>query len=244
MPRFHRFGAIGAIAATFSMVIATPALAVELPHLAPVTVQAQDDSAGMSRRGGWGRPRHRGGVDGGDILAGVLILGGIAAVASAVDSSNRDRDYRDYPPPPPRTQGRYDYRDGPARSSSTGGLDRAADICADAVDRSIARVNSVDNVRRSPSGWDVDGTLEGGSPFTCSIGSDGQIRDIQTDRSYNGAAYDSAPPYDGGSYDPGNDNRGYHDQGYEDQNFDDLSYRGTQYDEETYARMRESRDGA
>jgi hypothetical protein len=210
-----------AIAAAFSMV-ATPAFAVELPHPGRVAVHAAADSAAMSRRGHWGRHhRHGGGIDGGDILAGVLILGGIAAVASAVENSNRDDDYRDYPPPPP-PHGNYGYRDGPAGSPS--GLDRAADICAGAIERTIDPVGSVDSVRRGPSGWDVDGTLQDGSPFTCSIGNDGQIHGIQTDRNYSGAAYDGAAPYD---------ESGYGDQSYQD----------GQYDDETYARLRESRDG-
>lgn len=221
MPRFNRLGAASAIAAVLSMT-ATPAFAVELPNTGPVTAQAHDDSAAMSRRGHWGRNyRHRGGIDGGDILAGVLILGGIAAVASAVENNNRNRDYRDYPPPP-RTQERYDYQDSRAGSSS--GLDRAADICADAIERSIDRVGSIESVRRSSSGWDVDGSLEDGSPFTCSISNDGQIRDIQTNRNYSGSAYEGAPSYD----DPG---------------YDDQAYRNDQYDDQTYARLRESRDG-
>lgn len=215
MPRFNRFAAASAIAAAFSMV-ATPAFAVELPNPGRVTVAAQDDSAAMSRRGHWGRRHHRGGVDGGDILAGVLILGGIAAVASAVENSNRNDDYRDYPPPPP-PQERYDYRDG--SGGSTSGLNRAADICTDAIERTIAPVGSVDSVRRGPSGWDVDGTLRDGSPFTCTIDNNGQIRGIQTDRNYGGSAYSGRSSYD------------------------DSGYTGAQYDDETYARLRESREG-
>jgi hypothetical protein len=231
MPRFNRFSAASALAAALSL-IATPAFAVDLPHPGRVTVHAADDNAAMSRHGHWGRYRHRGGIDGGDVLAGVLILGGIAAVASAVgNSNNRDGDYRDYPPPPPPPPppGRYDYRAGPAGPGagpvgSSSGLDRAADICADAIERSIDPVGSIDSVRRGPSGWDVDGSLQDGTPFTCSIGNDGQIHDIQTDRNYRGAAYDSATSYD--------------DSGYGDQ-----SYRDNQYDDGTYARLRESRNG-
>src|SRR5690606_2707585 len=105
---------------------------------------------------------------------------------------------------------RYDYRDGPSGSSS--GLDRAADICADAIERTIDPVGSIDSVRRSPSGWDVDGSLQDGRPFTCSIGNDGQIRDIQTDRTYSGNAYSGDPEYD----DPDYDDRSYRDQSYQD----------------------------
>jgi hypothetical protein len=220
MPRFNRFGAASALAAALSL-IATPAFAVELPRSDRVAVHAAHDSAAMSRRGHWGR-RHRGGIDGGDILAGVLILGGIAAVAGAIDNNNnRNDDYRSYPPPPPPSQGRYDYRDGPAGSPS--GLDRAAGICVDAIERTIDPVGSIDSVRRGPSGWDVDGSLQNGSPFTCSIGNDGQIHDIRADRNYSGGAYNGAPSYD--------------DAGYGDQ-----SYQDNQHDDETYARLRESRE--
>jgi hypothetical protein len=222
MPRFNRFGAASAIAAALSMT-ATPAFAVELPHTGRVSVQAYDDSAAMSRRGHWGRHhRHGDGIDGGDILAGVLILGGIAAVASAVENNKRDDDYRDYPPPPPPRQERYDYRDGPAGSPA--GLDRAADICTNAIERTIDRVGSVDSVRRGSSGWDVDGSLQDGSPFTCSIDNDGQIRDIQTDRDYSGATYDNDAP------------------SYDDSHYGDQSYQNNQYDDETYARLRESQE--
>ena len=228
MPRFNRFGAASAVAAALSL-IATPAFAVELPHSGGEIAQAHEDSASMSRRGHWGRHRHGGGIDGGDVLAGVLILGGIAAVASAVGNNNdRDGDYRDYPPPPPPQQ-RYDYRDGQAGSSA--GLDRATDICTDAIERTIDRIGSVDSVRRGPSGWDVDGSLQDGSPFTCSIGNDGQIRDIQTDGNYSGARYDGDTP-------------AYDDQGYDDQSYGDQSYEdNNQYDDDTYARLREGQGG-
>lgn len=46
-------------------------------------------------RGGWGRRGwrgHRRGVRAGDVLAGVAILGGIAAIASAANNRRRDRD--------------------------------------------------------------------------------------------------------------------------------------------------------
>ena len=44
---------------------------------------------------GWRGYRHRDRVDAGDVLAGVLIIGGIAAIASAASNSSRNRDYRD-----------------------------------------------------------------------------------------------------------------------------------------------------
>ena len=41
--------------------------------------------------------RDRDGISAGDVIAGALIIGGIAAVASAASKDNRDRDYRGYP---------------------------------------------------------------------------------------------------------------------------------------------------
>jgi hypothetical protein len=50
---------------------------------------------------GWGHYRHDRGVDAGDIFAGLLILGGIAAVASAVSKKNAERTRGEQAPPPP-----------------------------------------------------------------------------------------------------------------------------------------------
>ncbi|MCG6119605.1 MAG: hypothetical protein MEP44_03065, partial [Blastomonas sp.] len=54
----------------------------------------QGDEQAEQWRGGWRNRGWRGrnrGIDGGDILAGALILGGIAAVASAASNSSRNR---------------------------------------------------------------------------------------------------------------------------------------------------------
>ncbi len=81
MRKISRGTALLASAAALSM-IATPALA-------------------RDRWGGWGGRHHHDGIDAGDVIAGVLILGGIAAIASAASNSNkakqqREREYR-YP---------------------------------------------------------------------------------------------------------------------------------------------------
>lgn len=141
MSRFvTRFSVAAALAAGVSMV-ASPVFAAQLPAVpapaAPVVYNATADSGAVQNRyRGWspyGRSyyRHRGGVSGGDVLAGVLVLGGIAAIASAAsNANNRDRDYyrdREYrnrddnyryresqPQYPDRYQDGYDqgYRDG------------------------------------------------------------------------------------------------------------------------------------
>jgi hypothetical protein len=234
MPRINRLAATAALAAVL-VTAAVPAAAADLPRPhGPASAQAYDGDANSAENHRWRRPRRGGGIDGGDVLAGVLILGGIAAVAGAIENNKRDDDYRDYPPPPPPSQGRYDYRDTGSQST---GLDRAADICVDAIERTSDPVGSVDSVRRGASGWDVDGTLQNGAPFACKIGNNGQIEDVRIDNAYSGAAYgpgqpsyDDGPAYDG----TGEDNRPY---------YDEQSSADGQYDDETYARLRAQRDG-
>jgi hypothetical protein len=59
------------------------------------------------------------GIDGGDVLAGILLIGGIAAIASAASNSGRDRDARDYRyddrryPNSPNPDARYEDRGYP-----------------------------------------------------------------------------------------------------------------------------------
>lgn len=149
---------------------------------------------------GWGdhhwRSRDRG-IDGGDILAGVLILGGIAAVASAASKSRKesrepdyrtpDRDYRgdgadyrgDYPGGPAGGDDPQDYGDrGPASVSDAR---NAVDSCVDAVERGQTRVRSVDAVNRDRDGWRVEGRADDGRDFSCSLDRDGRIRGIGMD---------------------------------------------------------------
>jgi hypothetical protein len=162
-----RSAAAAAIAAALSLT-ATPALA----------------------RGGWGdRHHHRGnGVDAGDVFAGLLVIGGIAAIASAASKNkqSRDADYRypdsDVPADPApapsvdygasrddRTAGDYGYR--------AGNLDGVVDRCVGEVEQGQARVDSVDSVNRDGEGWRVEGRADG-RDFTCSVDRDGNVRDI------------------------------------------------------------------
>lgn len=100
------------------------------------------------------RDRHaHGRIDAGDIIAGAVILGGIAAIASAASKdrngySYRDRDYR------------YDdrYGHGSARS--------AVERCVNAVERDARRagyrfadVTEIRDVDRERRGWEVKGRL-------------------------------------------------------------------------------------
>nr|WP_258319720.1 hypothetical protein [Qipengyuania flava] len=161
-----------ALLAALSMT-AMPAQAAELP--APVIAAPQqvapawapgDDNADRYRR--YRYRRHRG-IDAGDVLTGVLILGGIAAIASAAKGSGdrdvrRDRRYRE------PYRGDYRYNDGR-------GIDRAVSMCVREIERNV-RVETVDNVNRSAVGWNVTGSLYNGQGFSCSIGEDGRIEAI------------------------------------------------------------------
>lgn len=106
--------------------------------------------------------RDRDGIDPGDVIAGAVILGGIAAVASAVGKKDRyrdsyryrDRDYRDYN----RGYGYDDRRRGNARY--------AVQQCVNAVERDARRagyrfadVTEIRDVDRERRGWEVKGRL-------------------------------------------------------------------------------------
>ncbi len=136
------------------------------------------------RRGRWGRRgwrRHRRGIRGGDVLAGVLILGGIAAIASAA-SNNERRERRRYEERRRYDERRYDdrryddRRDNP-RASNGSGIDNAVSQCLAEIERDV-RVDSVDGASRLASGWIVTGTLFNGSGFTCQIDNNGRISNI------------------------------------------------------------------
>lgn len=181
MAQTTRFAAIAGMAAALSMA-ATPAVAAEhsantgsagFPFATPVVFDKDAMNADRYRR--WHR-RNR--VDAGDVLAGVLILGGIAAVASAASKADRrERDYRyrdyRYPDRP------YDYRErrGDSRNDAGRGIDNAVDMCVSRIERDV-RVESVDEVDRTGEGWSVSGSLYNGERFTCRIGPDGRVEDV------------------------------------------------------------------
>ncbi len=150
--------------------------------------------------------RHHDRVDGGDVLAGVLILGGIAAVAAAASSSNRSREARDYRYPDSRfpesrAPSDSDYRDwrserdrdtgyagqgesAPYGASSwrgAGAIDGAVNACSGEIESGERRIDSVDSVNRQADGWRVDGRLQDGRVFSCSAGPDGRIRSATVD---------------------------------------------------------------
>lgn len=176
---------IPAIAAACGL-LTTPVAAA--PHSAgashPLSVadaawSSAEQTAHKHRRYGWGRGwdrhRHRDRVDAGDVLAGVLIIGGIAAIADAVKDRRRER-YERYPDD-------YRYRERPAHDGwrddfrDRRGLDNAAALCADEVERE-ASIDGIDAVERDAQGWEVRGTLTDGAGFICRIGPDGRVADV------------------------------------------------------------------
>ncbi len=152
---------------------------------------------------GW-HGHHDRGLDAGDVFAGLLIIGGIAAVASATSKANREKREERYPDPYP--QQRYpsdqdyrDYRDYRDRSGGYGeprddsrypetgwrgsseSIDGAVDACVDEVERGSRRVDTVDGVNREGGGWRVEGRIRDGRDYSCTVGSDGRIRSATVD---------------------------------------------------------------
>lgn len=201
---FFRFASAAAFAAAASM-SATPLAAAELPSTrAPASVEtagvfdADAVNAGQYRR--WHR-RDR--VDAGDVIGGLLVIGTIAAVASAASKAsqrNRDRDYRTQGYPHPSPDYRYDYRNRPydGGMDDSRGLSRAVDMCAREVERN-ARIETVDSANRTGNGWDVSGRLRTGETFRCSIGNDGRIDDVDYGQGvgFRGDASDAPVPAPG-----------------------------------------------
>jgi hypothetical protein len=118
-------------------------------------------------------------VDAGDVIAGIALIGVIAAIADSADGGkkrerqrDRDRDYdRDYDQ---QTGSDYDRRD----TRSADPRDNAADACILAVENragATSRVDRIDSVERDGSGWRVDGIVRRASAnayavrddFTC-----------------------------------------------------------------------------
>lgn len=162
--KVSRTAAVLASAAALSL-MATPAL-------------AHDRGWG----GGWGR--HHDDIDAGDVLAGILIIGGIAAIASAASGAAKQQrsqpDYR-YPDPAPRgNPGDYGVDERPQWHEG-GGINAAVNRCIDEVSRGKSGVDRVDGVNRDGDGWRVQGRLDGGAGFACTIDGEGRIRNVNID---------------------------------------------------------------
>ena len=163
MGNFKRSAAAAALAASLTMA-ATPAMARDWG-------------------GGWGgRYRHHDRIDGGDVLAGILIIGGIAAIASAASKASKQQ--RDYREPEPRYRDdapRYGSEDNRPEWREGTGIDGAVNRCIDEVNRGRSRVGEVESVNRDAGGWRVSGSTTGNGNFSCSIDRDGRIRNVSVD---------------------------------------------------------------
>lgn len=162
------------------------------PALAAIAALAMTASPAMARDW-YGKRWHRGHdrIDTGDVLAGVLVIGGIAAIASAASSASRAK--RDDPYHYPQT--RDDVRRDDDRSYgeprddrgyAPGGrsgeaLNGAVDACVGEVERGERRVDTVDTVSRTMGGYRVEGRIGSGPGFTCTVDGGGQIRSISVD---------------------------------------------------------------
>lgn len=201
MTKMTRFSALAASAA---LVLAgfSPAMAAPMHGgmgiATPMDTAALGWSAEREKVNGWrdyrgyrgyrGHRRHRDGIDGGDILAGILIIGGIAAIASAASKNSNDRRYddRNY-----RTDDqRYNDRNSDPREDSrydrgSGDLEAAIRVCSDAAERQAgadARVAVIDSVIRDGAGWRVEGELSNSEQRTFLCGTrDGRVDFVQLD---------------------------------------------------------------
>ncbi len=149
----------------------------------PVAAEARPDWGGRNWNGrGW--HRDRGGIDGGDVLAGVLLLGGIAAIASAASNAERKRnrnedDYRYRPREEDSRnysgQGNSGDWSQPGNSrQAVRGLNDAVDACAVEAGRS-GEVEDIYDANRQGDGYRVSGTLRNGDRFSCDVSPQGGV---------------------------------------------------------------------
>ncbi len=156
-----RFAAVLASAAAFSM-MASPALA--------------------GPRWGWGGYHHRDRVDAGDIFTGILIIGGIAAIASAANNNKKRERYERVERRERDDRYERDYaRDERPQWQEGTGVNGAINRCLGEVTRGNNQNAEVDAVNRDGDGWKVEGRAEGGD-FSCTIDGSGRIRNIQIAR--------------------------------------------------------------
>ena len=172
MGRFTSFAARTLASAAAVSMMATPALA---------------RGWGGGWGGDWGHRRHHDGVDAGDVIAGVLILGTIAAIASAASKPKQPQQQRypqqDYPQQSyPQQGGSYGNGADPRPEwHEGGGINDAVNRCIDEVSRGNTRIDAVDSVNRDGEGWRVQGRAANGGAFACSVDGQGRIRSITID---------------------------------------------------------------
>ncbi|GGD90619.1 hypothetical protein GCM10011515_07870 [Tsuneonella deserti] len=111
------------------------------------------------------RDRHDDGIDAGDIIAGALVIGGIAAVASSIGKDRyNDYGYNGTYGGPYYGGGRYDDRYGDRYGynyNRYGNSRQAVQQCVNAAQRSArgARVTDIRDIDRNRYGYRVKGTV-------------------------------------------------------------------------------------
>lgn len=165
------------------MVLFPIRLSASIAALAAFSLSAGPAFAGHDW-GDWGRDR--GWIDAGDVITGILIVGGIAAVASAVSSRDRNRDQRrDADDDDPREAdyrtdrapgGQYAAAPSWTESGIAGAVDRCTSEISGAADQS-----EVEAVTRAGEGWRVQGRTGEGRAFSCTVDGNGRIRNIAVD---------------------------------------------------------------
>jgi hypothetical protein len=146
-----------ALAATMLATSAAPAMAQGYPGGGYGTSWG-GGGYGDGRR--YGHRRHHNRISAGDVIAGVAILGVIAAIASSGSKKRRGDD-------------RYGERDRVGIQTENA----AADACASAAEQRGGQVTGVDNVIRTQDGYSVRGTVSSGrgndqygqQRFTCEV---------------------------------------------------------------------------
>lgn len=140
--------------------------------------------------GHW-RHHHRHG-EGSDLLAGLLIVGGIAAIANAAAKSSAEKEaekpYRYPDSPEPAEPDDSGYREAPEESSdypegarAGGGFDEAVDRCAQEIERGERSIDTIDNVARAGDRYTVEGRLADGRGYSCSVSEDGSVPSVDVD---------------------------------------------------------------
>lgn len=208
MLSINRYAAVPALLATAALVSA-PAHAAAIPtpigkSMLAAELAWQPAGAVAADYRPWRhryRHRDRDRIDAGDILAGVLVLGGIAAIATA---ATRKTQRAPYPPPPPYPDYRAEYATAAVRA------------CIDAVERDT-RVEGGLQADETRFGYTVRGRLSGGGRFACEVGRDGRVsgidyagryasprpyrgqegtrRDREEDEGYDASTQEAAPDY-------------------------------------------------
>lgn len=211
MARMIRAGALAGALVGTTFLASAPAAAATLPELpapgaasavfgsGPLAPAADSAAWGCDRRCGWGGRggrgwRRRDRVDAGDVLLGAVVIGGVLAIANSERRREREREVVVIDRDPREGDADRDRRED--RRTGSAGLDNAVDMCLDRIERDV-RVDTVDNVQRTASGWQVTGAIFNGAQFDCRIGNDGRIDTI----TYDGTFGVSSASADDGQWD-------------------------------------------